>query len=236
MERRHWATARQALERIPVADGDVVLDLGCGSGYAARALLARGADRAYGVDASGRMLREARSHARATGERASETQSGESVADSRTGAHVAGPATADFPAFLRADFESLPLATDAIDRCFSMEAFYYARDPVAALRELVRVIRPGGTFYCAVDYWQEHHHSHDWAEAVDAPMTRWSEATYRERFADAGFHVASQDRIPDRDVEIPDADAFPTDDWETREAMIERYREYGTLLTVGVVP
>jgi hypothetical protein len=46
--------------------------------------------------------------------------------------------------------------------------------------------------------------------------------------------VAAQDTIPDREVEIPPAEAFPTDEFETREAMVERYRELGTLLTVGV--
>jgi hypothetical protein len=67
-------------------------------------------------------------------------------------------------------------------------------------------------------------------------MTRWSAAEYREAFRAAGLAVAGQDSIPDREVEIPPESAFPTDEWETREAMVERYRTYGTLLTVGVAP
>ena len=67
-------------------------------------------------------------------------------------------------------------------------------------------------------------------------MTRWSAREYREAFGTAGFHVAEQDRIPDREIEIPPAEEFPTEDWESRDDMIERYRTYGTLLTVGVVP
>ena len=67
-------------------------------------------------------------------------------------------------------------------------------------------------------------------------MTRWTRPEYRRAFRDAGFHVATQDNVPDRETEIPPADGFPTEDWETREAMVERYREFGTLLTVGVVP
>jgi hypothetical protein len=67
-------------------------------------------------------------------------------------------------------------------------------------------------------------------------MTRWSADQYREGFREAGLYVATQDNVPDRETEIPPATEFPTDDFETREAMVERYRELGTLLTVGVVP
>ncbi|TKX83012.1 SAM-dependent methyltransferase, partial [Halorubrum sp. SS5] len=44
------------------------------------------------------------------------------------------------------------------------------------------------------------------------------------------------DAIPDRETEIPDASEFPTEGYESREAMIDRYRTWGTLLTVGVAP
>jgi ubiquinone/menaquinone biosynthesis C-methylase UbiE len=208
MEERHWHTAKHALARMPVEAGDVVLDLGTGSGYACRALRdVAEAGAAYGIDASPAMVANARSY----------------TDDPNVG-------------FLQGDFEHLPFPADAIDHCFSMEAFYYARDPERALAELARVLRPGGTFSCAVNFWEEHVHSHEWDELVDVPMTRWSEREYRTAFREAGFHVASQDRIADTETEIPPAAAFPTEEWDTRGAMVERYREYGTLVTVGVVP
>ena len=67
-------------------------------------------------------------------------------------------------------------------------------------------------------------------------MTRWTIAEYRDAFRDAGFHVATQDTIADRETDIPPEKAFPTEGFETREAMVERFRTFGTLLTVGVVP
>jgi ubiquinone/menaquinone biosynthesis C-methylase UbiE len=136
--------------------------------------------------------------------------------------------------FCRADFRSLPFATGTVDHVFTMEAFYYAGDLDAALREVARVLRPGGTFHCAVNFYAENVHSHGWAGAMDVDLTLWSAADYRAGFREAGLAVASQENVPDREIEIPPADEFPTENWESREAMVERYREFGTLLTVGV--
>lgn len=208
MEERHWHTAKHALARMPVEAGETILDLGTGSGYALRALRdTKGAGRGYGIDGSPEMVRNARSY----------------TDDSSL-------------AFLLGDFDSLPLADDSVDHVFSMEAFYYANDPHHTLSELARILRPGGTFFCAVNYYEENVHSHEWQERISVEMTRWSGKEYREAFREAGFHVAEQDNIPDREIEIPDESTFPTDDWEDREEMVERYRTYGTLLTVGVVP
>ncbi len=134
--------------------------------------------------------------------------------------------------FLIGDFGDLPFATDSVDHVFSMEAFYYAADPVETLREIRRILTPGGTFYCAVNYYEENVHSHEWQEFIEIEMTRWNREEYRE----ARFHVATQDNIPDRETEIPAASECPTEERDTREAMVERYREFGTLLTVGVAP
>ncbi|ADQ65813.1 methylase involved in ubiquinone/menaquinone biosynthesis [Halogeometricum borinquense DSM 11551] len=206
MEDRHWHTAKHVLARMPVEPDDVVLDLGCGSGYAGRALReTKEAGRVYGLDGSPEMARNAQSY----------------TDDEKIG-------------YLVGDFDELPFADDSIDHVFSMEAFYYAADPHHTLSEVARVLRPGGTFFCAVNYYEENVHSHEWQENISVEMTRWTGEEYREAFREAGLFVAEQDNIPDRETEIPDEDEFPTDNWETREAMVERYRTFGTLLTVGV--
>ncbi len=207
MEERHWHTAKEALSRMPIEQGDTVLDLGTGSGYALRALREHSIGRGYGIDASSEMVSNAADYTN----------------DGAIG-------------FLRGDFETLPFETNTIDHAFSMEAIYYAEDVHGVLSELSRVLRPGGTFYCAVDFYEENVHSHEWEAFIEVPMTRWSREEYRRAFEGAGFHVAAQDNIPDRVIEIPPAEEFPTETFDTREAMIERYRTYGTLLTVGVVP
>jgi SAM-dependent methyltransferase len=208
MEQRHWHTAKHALARMPVEAGDRVLDLGTGSGYALRALReTRDAGHGVGIDASARMVANARTYT-----------------------------DDDAIAFLTGDFQRLPFAADSVDHVWSMEAFYYASDPDAVLREIRRILRPGGTFFCAVNFFEESVHTHEWQEKVGIEMQLWDRDRYREAFRDAGLHVAEQDTIPDREVEIPPAEAFPTEDWDSREAMVDRYRTWGTLLTVGVAP
>ena len=206
MERRHWHTAKHALARMPVEPGDTVLDLGTGSGYALRALReTREIGRGIGLDGSLAMASNAHSYT-------------------------------DDPAlgFVGGDFHDLPLPENQVDHVWTMEAFYYARRPDAALREIRRVLRPGGTFFCAVNFFEESAETHRWQESVGVEMQLWSRDEYRERFRDAGLAVASQDTIPDRETEIPPAEAFPTEGFETRAEMVDRYRVHGTLLTVGV--
>ncbi|MDR5673715.1 SAM-dependent methyltransferase [Halalkaliarchaeum sp. AArc-CO] len=208
MEQRHWHTAKHVLARMPVEAGETVLDLGCGSGYSLRALReTAGVGRAYGLDGSPEMTRNARSY----------------TDDSSVG-------------YLVGDFGDLPFPDGSVDHVFSMEAFYYAADPDETLREVERVLRSGGTFYCAVNYYEENEASHEWQENITVDMTRWSREEYRQAFREAGLYVVEQDTIPDREIEIPPAEEFPTDDWETREEMVDRYRTWGTLLTVGVAP
>lgn len=208
MEERHWHTAKHALARLPVESGETVLDLGTGSGYALRALReTRRIGRGVGLDGSPEMVRNARAY----------------TDDERLD-------------FVHGDFHRLPLADDSVDRVWSMEAFYYAREPVAVLKEISRVLRSGGTFFCAVNFFEESESTHEWQEKMSVDMQLWSRKQYREKFREGGLYVAAQDTIADEEIAIPPAEEFPTEAWETREAMIDRYRTWGTLLTVGVSP
>mgnify|MGYP000642801796 CR=1 FL=1 len=208
MEERHWHTAKHALARMPVERGETILDLGTGSGYALRALReTRDVGPSVGLDGSPKMVRNAREY----------------TDDGRV-------------TFVRGDFHHLPLPDGSVDHVWSMEAFYYSRDPIRVLEEIRRVLRSGGTFFCAVNFFEESEHTHEWQDRKSVRMQLWSRKQYREGFRNGGLHVAEQDTIADTDVEIPPAEEFPTENWETREAMVDRYRRWGTLLTVGVAP
>jgi SAM-dependent methyltransferase len=105
-----------------VAEGDVVLDLGCGTGSLARAVAARtGARRILGIDVAPPYIAYAAQRS----------------ADQRL-------------SFTVGDGAALELADGSVDRSFSLLALNFMPAPARAIAELRRVTRPGGTVACAV--------------------------------------------------------------------------------------
>jgi ubiquinone/menaquinone biosynthesis C-methylase UbiE len=118
---RRWrryieATVRETLARVDLAGAPRVLDVGCGTGAVAAAARARfPTARVVGVDLSPRMLELARRKLGA-------------------GAWlVVGEA------------ERLPFRSGAFDAAVSASALHYWKKPLAALAEIRRVLRAGGT-------------------------------------------------------------------------------------------
>jgi ubiquinone/menaquinone biosynthesis C-methylase UbiE len=105
------------LRAIPIRKRDTVLDVGCGTGVALRDLIplvGRGG-RLAGIDPSRAVLAAARRFCRGTGVN------------------------------LRHGFGTkLPFADDGFDVTLAMTVLLHVADPVAVVREMTRVTRPGG--------------------------------------------------------------------------------------------
>jgi 2-polyprenyl-3-methyl-5-hydroxy-6-metoxy-1,4-benzoquinol methylase len=96
-----------------------VLDVACGSGYGSRLLASVGQARlVLGIDVAAEALAQSRRHRRP----------GQVL-------------------YARAAAERLPLPAAAVEAVVSLETLEHVRDPAAFLRELRRVLKPGG---CAV--------------------------------------------------------------------------------------
>lgn len=167
MEEGHGRTAAPLLASLPVQGGTRFLDLGCGNGWAARAAAARGAD-AVGVDASREMVALATRRAHDTGAAAT---------------------------FRVADFGSLPFGDASFDLAWSMEAVYYAADPDRVLREVRRVVVPGGSVHVLLDYYKENAASHPWPVETGLAMDLRSEREWRDALVEAGFTNVASDRL-----------------------------------------
>jgi demethylmenaquinone methyltransferase/2-methoxy-6-polyprenyl-1,4-benzoquinol methylase len=105
---------RFLVSRVGAADTDRVLDVATGTGMVARELVARYGCRVVGVDQSEGMLAEARERSNTRIE------------------------------LVHASAQSLPFADGEFDALTFTYLLRYVDDPAATLRELARVVRPGG--------------------------------------------------------------------------------------------
>ena len=147
----------QALEWFDVGSEDVVLDVGCGTGFATEGLLQH-TEHVHGLDQSAHQLERA---------------------FSKFGKH-------DRVRFYRGDAERLPFKDDSFDALWSSGSIEYWPNPVAALREFRRVVKPGGTvLVVGPDY----PNSTLFQKLADAIMLFYDEAEADRMFAEAGFEA-----------------------------------------------
>jgi ubiquinone/menaquinone biosynthesis C-methylase UbiE len=167
----HIDVAEQIIERMQIQPSDRVLDLGCGIGWATRLMAERATDgAAVGVDISDEMIERARSHHQ-------------------------NPANVSF---LNCPASDLPFKDNYFDKMLSIESLYYYPDPLAALRDVFRVLLGGGRAFFMVNLYVENQGSHHWVQKLKVPVHLLSEAQYRTIFTDVGFRNVSTSRIYDR--------------------------------------
>jgi ubiquinone/menaquinone biosynthesis C-methylase UbiE len=120
---------RRIQEQLEVVEGNVVLDVGCGTGDDARGLSAvvGPSGRIIGLDASMTMVEEAR----------------------RRAAGFAVPVE-----FGIGDAQTLPFAAASFDACRAERVLQHLSHPALAVTEMARVTRPGGRVVTFEPDWQ----------------------------------------------------------------------------------
>jgi demethylmenaquinone methyltransferase / 2-methoxy-6-polyprenyl-1,4-benzoquinol methylase len=111
---------RAAVEAVAAGPEDRVLDVACGTGMVSRALVDRWGCRVVGLDQSASMLGRARAKL------------------------TADPRLAERVTLVEGEAESLPFGDREFDHLTFTYLLRYVDDPAATLRELARVVRPGG--------------------------------------------------------------------------------------------
>lgn len=120
-------------DRLGVLPGDLVLDAGAGFGRHAYELARRGAN-VVALDYAADEVITTR------GTFGAMVEAGEID-------------LARYVGVLQGDATRLPFDDGAFDRVITSEVLEHIQDDVSAIRELVRVLRPGGTFACTVPTW-----------------------------------------------------------------------------------
>ena len=168
MERGHGPIARRVFESLRLSADAHYLDIGCGNGYSVRwAAAAALHGKAVGIDLSPEMIRLARERS----------------------AHLGNAE------FREAAFPHHDLPHASFDAIFSMEVFYYLPDPEMALRETLRLLKPGGFFVSAIDIYREHPMARNWIRYVGAAVKLWDGPRWRRAFERAGFVEVTQERM-----------------------------------------
>lgn len=122
MNRRHARVTEWGLSHIQVRSADTVLDIGCGGGMTLRRLAAMAHDgKVYGVDFSDTSV----------------------AASRRTNASAIDKGRVNVQ---QASVSKLPFPDSTFDVVTAVETHYYWPDLEADMREVLRVLKPGGTF------------------------------------------------------------------------------------------
>jgi arsenite methyltransferase len=183
LESHHLSIAEQTISRMELKPGERVLDLGCGTGWAAR-MIARlvaegpvGFGQVVGLDISDEMIARAREASR----------------DLENTLFVWGSA------------EKVPWEENYFDKVLSIEAFYYYPDQEQVLTELFRVMAPKARLYILINLYKDNPYSARWLDKLNLPIHLRSENEYAEMLKRQAFEEIEIHHIPD---ETPTPDDY----------------------------
>ena len=205
MEHEHRPIVEPMLAMMQFAPGEAILDVGCGGGWLVRELASRVPQgRILGMDLSDEMVERAR--------RAS--------SPARNAEFVVG------------SVDAIPRAPDSFDKVISVESSYYWPDPAAGIREVFRVLRPGGSAWILINYYRDNPYCHQWSKLIQIPMHLLSGDEWAQLFRSAGFSEVVHRRIVDP---TPAPEAY-TGRWFRDAAELAAFRREGALLVHGTKP
>ncbi|MBI3895461.1 MAG: methyltransferase domain-containing protein [Acidobacteria bacterium] len=195
----HLSFVEEVIQRMKVRPRDRILEVGCGEGWAARLLAPLVPEGSVvGLDVSDEMIRKARAQ------------------------------SAEFEnlLFLWADAEEIPWQEKFFTHSLYIETLYYFENPEKALREIYRVLAPGGAVWIVNHLSKENELSLRWLEDFNVPVQLLSVEEYGELFRRCGFQEFVHCMIPDYS---PDFERSYSR-WFPDPAELHCFQELGALL------
>ena len=203
MEQDHLPITLPVLEKMRLTATDNVLDVGCGSGWLARRLAKRVPEgRVVGMDVSDEMICVAR----------------------RT--------SLEFENILYAVGEVGGILSEAtfFNHAISVESAYYWPEPAAGIKEIFRVLRPGGAAWILINYYRDNAHCHQWGPLLAVPTHLLLAEEWAEHFRAAGFVSVAHERVVDQ---TPSPVVY-SGRWFRDVAQLRAFKAEGALLIHGM--
>jgi len=170
MEKDHLPITLPVLHQMSPALTDNILDAGCGSGWLCRRLSGLVPEgRVVGMDISDEMVRLAR----------------RTSLDHDNILYVVGEAA------------DIPWEPNFFHHAVSVESAYYWPDPSLGLKELHRVLHPGGRAWILINYYRDNPYCHQWGPLLAVPTHLLSVAEWSDLFRAAGFVDVHDSRVLD---------------------------------------
>ena len=202
MEKEHRPIVEPTLALMHIAPAEKILDVGCGGGWLVRELASRAPKgRVVGMDISDEMLAHARG----------------------------ASANAPNAEFILGSVDAIPRESNSFDKVISVESSYYWPDPAAGVREIFRVLRPGGSACILINYYRDNPYCHQWGNLLKIPAQLRSAEEWAALFRKAGFTNVTHRRI----VDPTPAPEVYTGRWFTDAAELAAFRREGALLVIG---
>lgn len=205
METEHRPIVEPTLAMMKIAPADEVLDVGCGGGWLVREIASRVPQgHVLGMDVSDEMISRAR----------------RSATNSRNVEFVVGAVDAIFR------------DANSFDKVISVESSYYWPDPAAGIREIFRVLRPGGSAWILINYYRDNLYCHQWSKTFTIPTHLLSGDEWAGLFDSAGFKDVAHWRITDP---TPTPETY-AGRWFRDAAELAAFRREGALVIHGTKP
>jgi ubiquinone/menaquinone biosynthesis C-methylase UbiE len=202
MEDHHSDITDQTIALMNIQPSDRILDLGCGTGWGSRRLARMAnAGEVVGLDVADEML------------------------------HRAEEASSEFNniRYVWGSAENIPALDGLFTKVLSVESFYYYADQNKALRELKRVMAPGGQLFILINLYKDNHYSLRWVGELKVPVQALSEAEYISLLERHGFRNVEAHRIPDRS---PSPDVY-SGKWFKDADELKDFKRIGALLLIA---
>lgn len=202
MEQGHLPITLPVLEKMRLGAADNVLDVGCGAGWLSRRLaklVPQG--RVVGMDVSDEMIRHARR----------------------------GSVDFENLMFVTGEVQEIPWEPNFFSHAISVESSYYWPDPAAGIRDIFRVLKPGGSAWILINYYRDNSHCHQWGDLLAVKTHLHSAEEWSEFFRAAGFEGVRHERVADPS---PSPEVY-TGRWFRDAAQLRAFKAEGALLVHG---